>query len=120
MATYLNALIFGIYPYVALIVLAVGTVWRYEREPYTWRSGSSQLLRRKQLIWGSVLFHAGVLVVFFGHLFGDLALDVGLLNSRRFKIANLLQHLFILVQIERAPGDFHQMVGHQLLDQLRV
>ena len=72
MATYLNTLIFGIYPYIALVVLAVGTIWRYEREPYTWRSGSSQLLRRKQLIWGSVLFHAGVLVVFFGHLFGLL------------------------------------------------
>ena len=72
MATYLNALIFGIYPYVALIVLAVGSVVRYDREPYTWRSGSSQLLRRKQLIWGSVLFHVGVLVIFFGHLFGLL------------------------------------------------
>jgi len=30
------------------------------------------LLRRKQLIWGSVLFHVGVLVVFFGHLIGLL------------------------------------------------
>ena len=38
MATYLNALIFGVYPYVALVVLAVGTVVRYDREPYTWRS----------------------------------------------------------------------------------
>ncbi len=72
MATYLNTLIFGIYPYIALVVLAVGSVVRYDREPYTWRSGSSQLLRRKQLIWGSVLFHAGVLVIFFGHLFGLL------------------------------------------------
>jgi len=72
MATYLNTLIFGIYPYIALVVLAVGTVVRYDREPYTWRSGSSQLLRRKQLIWGSVLFHVGILVIFFGHLFGLL------------------------------------------------
>jgi nitrate reductase gamma subunit len=53
-------------------VLVVGTAVRYDREPYTWRSGSSQLLRRKQLVWGSVLFHVGVLVIFFGHLVGLL------------------------------------------------
>ena len=72
MADYLNTLVFGYYPYIALAVLVVGSVIRYDREPYTWRSGSSQLLRRKQLIWGSVLFHLGVLIVFFGHLVGLL------------------------------------------------
>ncbi len=72
MATYLNTFFFGIYPYIALVVLAVGSIVRYDREPYTWRSGSSQLLRRKQLIMGSVLFHLGILVIFFGHLFGLL------------------------------------------------
>lgn len=72
MAAYLNTLFYGIYPYVALSVLIIGTIIRYDREPYTWRSGSSQLLRRKQLIWGSVLFHIGVLFIFFGHLVGLL------------------------------------------------
>ncbi len=72
MAEYLNTVVFGIYPYIALAVLAVGSVIRYDREPYTWRSGSSQLLRRRQLMWGSVLFHVGVLIVFFGHLIGLL------------------------------------------------
>lgn len=73
MAEFFNTLLFGIYPYIALAVLAVGTLIRYEREPYTWRSGSSQLLRRRQLMWGSVLFHAGVLLIFAGHLVGLLA-----------------------------------------------
>jgi nitrate reductase gamma subunit len=72
MADYLNTLFFGIYPYIALSVMAVGSIVRYDREPYTWRSGSSQLLRRRQLVMGSVLFHAGVLIVFFGHLVGLL------------------------------------------------
>ena len=72
MAGYLDTLAFGIYPYVALAVLVVGSIVRYDREPYTWRSGSSQVLRRRQLIAGSVLFHIGVLVVFFGHLVGLL------------------------------------------------
>lgn len=72
MAEFFNALLFGIYPYVALVVLAVGSVIRYDREPYTWRSGSSQLLRRSQLMWGSILFHVGVLLIFAGHLVGLL------------------------------------------------
>lgn len=72
MSGYLNSLVFGIYPYVALAVLVLGSIIRYDREPYTWRSGSSQLLRRKQLIWASVLFHVGVLVIFAGHLVGLL------------------------------------------------
>ncbi len=72
MANYLHTLVFGIYPYIALAVLVIGSILRYDREPYTWRSGSSQLLRRRQLIVGSVLFHAGVLIVFFGHLGGLL------------------------------------------------
>lgn len=72
MTDYLNTLFFGIYPYIALTVLAVGCVVRYDREPYTWRSGSSQLLRRRHLVWGSNLFHIGVLIVFVGHLAGLL------------------------------------------------
>jgi nitrate reductase gamma subunit len=72
MADFVNTVLFGIYPYIALVVLAVGTVIRYDREPYTWRTGSSQLLRRKQLMWGSLLFHVGVLLIFAGHLVGLL------------------------------------------------
>lgn len=68
----MNFLLFQIYPYIALTVLALGSVARYERDPFTWKSSSSQLLRRKQLIVGSVLFHVGVLVIFFGHLAGLL------------------------------------------------
>ncbi len=68
----MNELLFGIYPYIALTVLAVGSIARYERDPFTWKSSSSQLLRRKQLIVGSVLFHVGVLTIFGGHLVGLL------------------------------------------------
>jgi nitrate reductase gamma subunit len=69
---WLNQALFGYYPYLALTVLAVGSVLRFDREQYTWRSGSSQLLRRKQLVSGSVLFHVGILVIFAGHFVGLL------------------------------------------------
>ncbi|MFV0386051.1 respiratory nitrate reductase subunit gamma [Paracoccus sp. (in: a-proteobacteria)] len=68
----MNNFFFGIYPYIALAVLVIGSVARYERDSFTWKSSSSQLLRRRQLRIGSTLFHVGVLFIFFGHLFGLL------------------------------------------------
>ncbi len=62
--------LFGIYPYIALSVAVIGSIARYERDPFTWKSSSSQMLRRKQLIMGSVLFHIGVLIIFVGHFVG--------------------------------------------------
>lgn len=64
--------LFGIFPYIALGVGIMGTIARYERDPFTWKSSSSQLLRRKQLVWGSILFHVGVLLIFGGHVIGLL------------------------------------------------
>jgi nitrate reductase gamma subunit len=72
MADTLNLFVFGIYPYIALAVFVIGSLVRFDREQYTWRSGSSQLLRRRQLRWGSNLFHVGIIIVFFGHLIGLL------------------------------------------------
>ncbi len=72
MADAFNTALFGIYPYICLAVFILGSIIRYDREPYTWRANSSQLLRRKQLILGSVLFHVGILIIFFGHLIGLL------------------------------------------------
>jgi nitrate reductase gamma subunit len=67
-----DTLLFGIYPYICLAVFAVGSWLRYDREPYSWRSESSQLLRRGQLRLASNLFHIGILGIFFGHLVGLL------------------------------------------------
>lgn len=68
----LNFIVFGVYPYIAMAVLVIGSVLRFDREQYTWRTGSSQLLRRKQLMLGSVLFHLGILAIFAGHFVGLL------------------------------------------------
>jgi len=68
----MNNFLFGIFPYIALSVGIMGTIARYERDPFTWKSSSSQMLRRKQLMVGSVLFHVGVLVIFVGHFVGLL------------------------------------------------
>jgi nitrate reductase gamma subunit len=69
---WLHTALFGYYPYVCLAVMIVGSILRFDREQYSWRSGSSQMLRKKQLAWGSNLFHLGILFLFFGHLVGLL------------------------------------------------
>ncbi|GMU72811.1 MAG: nitrate reductase subunit gamma [Burkholderiales bacterium] len=70
--SYLHSFVFGIFPYIALAVFFLGSLVRFDRDQYTWKSDSSQILRRRELRWGSNLFHFGILVVFFGHLFGFL------------------------------------------------
>lgn len=68
----LDNFLFGIYPYICLTVFLLGSLIRFDRDQYTWKSDSSQLLRAGQLRWGSNLFHVGVLFLFFGHFFGML------------------------------------------------
>jgi len=70
--TSLDNFLFGIYPYLCLAVFLLGSLIRFDRDQYTWKSDSSQLLRSGQLRWGSNLFHVGVLFLFFGHTFGML------------------------------------------------
>jgi nitrate reductase gamma subunit len=68
----INYAVFGWYPYLCLTVFLLGSLLRFDREQYTWKTGSSQLLRRRQLAWGSNLFHVGILVIFLGHFAGLL------------------------------------------------
>ncbi|MGH8814823.1 MAG: respiratory nitrate reductase subunit gamma [Advenella sp.] len=68
-----NMLLFGVYPYICMTILLLGSLIRFDREQYTWKSDSSQLLRRRQLRLGSNLFHFGILIVIAGHFVGFLA-----------------------------------------------
>jgi nitrate reductase gamma subunit len=68
----LNQFLFGVYPYICMAVFFFGSLIRFDRDQFTWKSDSSQLLRARELRWGSNLFHFGVLFIFVGHLFGLL------------------------------------------------
>jgi len=72
MRHYLFHVAFLWYPYVCLTVFLLGSLIRFERDPYTWRASSSQMLRKRQLTWGSNLFHVGILFLLFGHAVGLL------------------------------------------------
>jgi nitrate reductase gamma subunit len=66
----LHAFLFEVYPYVCFTVFLLGSLIRFDQSQYSWKSDSSQMLRKGSLRWGSNLFHAGILFLFFGHLFG--------------------------------------------------
>ena len=72
MNTYIHDFLFTVYPYICLAVFFMGSLARFDRDQYTWKSDSSQLLRRGTLRWGSNLFHLGILFLFFGHTVGLL------------------------------------------------
>jgi nitrate reductase gamma subunit len=70
--SYLHNFFFTVYPYICLAVFFMGSLARFDRDQYTWKSDSSQMLRTGTLRWGSNLFHIGILFLFFGHLMGLL------------------------------------------------
>jgi nitrate reductase gamma subunit len=69
---YINQFLFGIYPYIALAVFLLGSLIRFDREQYTWRSESTQVLHTGQLRLGSILFHIGIIGLLGGHAVGLL------------------------------------------------
>ncbi len=69
---WLQIFLFGVYPYIALAIAIVGTWVRFDLSQYSWKTGSTQTLRTKNMRWASNLFHVGIIVVLLGHLFGML------------------------------------------------
>ncbi|RLA14743.1 MAG: respiratory nitrate reductase subunit gamma [Gammaproteobacteria bacterium] len=70
--SYINNLAFGIYPYIAIVTFIVGCWVRFDREPYTWKAGSSQMLSSKNMRVASNFFHVGVMFILMGHFVGLL------------------------------------------------
>ena len=70
--SWLQIFLFGIYPFIALVVAILGTWARFDLSQYSWKAHSSQMLRKKNMRLASNLFHVGIIVVLLGHLFGML------------------------------------------------
>ena len=68
----MNVVLWGVLPYVMLVVLVGGTIWRYRYDKFGWTTRSSQLYESRLLRIGSPLFHFGILVVLVGHVVGLL------------------------------------------------
>lgn len=66
----IDTVFFGIYPYVATGIFFLGSLIRYDREQYTWKTGSSQMLSNKNFRMASILFHVGIIMILMGHFAG--------------------------------------------------
>ena len=70
--TTLDTFIWGIFPYICLVVFIGGMAWRWKTDQFGWTSRSSQLHESKILRWASPMFHVGILMVLAGHILGVL------------------------------------------------
>lgn len=68
----LDTFLFLVIPYLAIASFVLGHIWRYRRDGYTITARSTQLLERRWLRPGIILFHVGLLLVLAGHFVGIL------------------------------------------------
>lgn len=68
----MNIFFFVILPYLALLSLIGGSIYRYFLLGFKVSSLSSQILESRILFFGSRPFHWGIVTLFFGHLIGFL------------------------------------------------
>lgn len=68
----IDIFLFGVLPYLAVVVFLLVTIQRYRQQKFSYSSLSSQLLENRQHFWGTVPFHYGILVVLLGHVFAFL------------------------------------------------
>jgi nitrate reductase gamma subunit len=100
-----------IFPYLSLVTFVLGHIFRYRYDQYGWTSASSQLLERRLLMWGVLLFHWGFLFVFAGHVMGLLVpIDV-------YRALGVSDHNYHLLSLwAGAPVGIIAMVGILLLN----
>ncbi len=67
---YIDTFFFGIYPYIATGIFFLGSILRYDKEQYSWKTGSSQMLSSKNFRIANILFHVGILAILMGHFAG--------------------------------------------------
>lgn len=68
----MELLLFGVFPYVAFALAISGGLYRYCHDRFSYSSYSSQFLEKRQLYWGSVPWHYGIVILLFAHLIGLL------------------------------------------------
>lgn len=95
----LENFLFGVYPYIAGVVFILGSWIRFDREQYTWKTDSSQLLCNSGMRFASNLFHIGIIGIFFGHAIGML-----LPHSWWQMIVTNVQHQYIAIYVGMVFG----------------
>lgn len=66
----MNSILFGVMPYVLLVLAIAGSIYRFNFNKFTWSSQSSQFLENRALFFGSFPWHYGIVLVLLGHIVG--------------------------------------------------
>jgi len=66
----MDVALWGVLPYLMIVIMVAGTIWRYRYDKFGWTTRSSQLYESRLLRIGSPLFHFGLLFVVLGHIVG--------------------------------------------------
>ncbi len=64
----LNFFFFVFFPYVAVVIAVIGSLYRFLSNQFSISSQSSQIMENNRLFWGSTLWHYGVVPVLLIHL----------------------------------------------------
>ena len=70
--SYLNTLLFGVYPYLAGAVFLLGSLALLRPRPIHLESPFQSDAQQQNMRWASNLFHVGILLLFLGHFVGLL------------------------------------------------
>lgn len=63
-----NYILFVVFPYIAFFTAVVVGVYRYFTDRFSYSSFSSQFLENRQLFWGSVPWHYGIILILSAHV----------------------------------------------------
>lgn len=67
-----NATLFGVFPYIAILLAVFGAIYRYFANRFSYSSVSSQFLENRTVFWGSVSWHYGIIPILLVHLFSGI------------------------------------------------
>ena len=99
MSNIIFSILFGLYPYVCLVIFILGTCLRINSDPYSVTAKSSQFLTGKtdriMFIVGISGFHLGIITILVGHAGGfltprELFLAFGISDALHAEIAHII------------------------------
>lgn len=67
-----NQFLWVIIPYLCIAIFFIGHLARFKFDKFSWTAKSSEFIEKKQLKWGSLMFHLGIIPVAMGHIVGLL------------------------------------------------
>ena len=110
---YLDIVLFAVFPFAAMLLFLVMTIYRYRKQTYSYSSLSSQFLENKDHFWGMVPFHYGVLLVLLGHV-------VAFLVPRSILWWNSVPARLYILEVSALAAGFLTLIGLVGLAQRRL